>query len=165
MAKYMFGLAVAMAVTTTQAAPPSFQNTSEPPGWTNVKGHAEGGPALQAKGGALLELQTTAPLALPVEATFRFRAAVGDGIAVKAIGEGKDAKPLLESQFTMGANNQASVTATSSGEPMATEAASSRGWYAPDKKGGRIAYQWRFPKVKNLWDDRDCAEIGSAYAA
>ncbi len=157
------GLTLVVA-TVVHGASPSFRDTSSPPGWTNVKGQAEAGAVLQAKGGAPLTLQTTEPSSLPVEAIFRFRVASGDAVTVMAVGEEKGAKPFLESAFRMGINNQADVTALSSGLPMATEAVSVRGWGTLDKKGGRITYQWRFPKVKNLWDDRDGAEIGSAYS-
>ena len=156
------------------AAPPAFHDTAAPAGWTVVKGQVgDGGTLLQSKGGAPLELQTTTPISLPIEATFRFRAAPGDTIAVRVMGEAKDAKPLLEGGFTLEADNQAKVTAYSDGKSMAKVIASDRRSdfrhkrpdYGEDQPyWGSVRYAWRFPVVQNLWDERDRREIGSAYA-
>jgi hypothetical protein len=164
MKKPIAGALVALAAMAAWALPPSFQDSASPAGWTNVKGRAGSGDVLQAAEGGLLDVQTIGFLPLPVEAIFRFRASPGDRVSFRALEENKDAKPLLESAFSMPAGHQASVTAKSAGEPMATEAVSSRHWGTPEKKGGGITYQWRFPGVKNLWDDRDCREIGADYA-
>ncbi len=153
-----------LMVAVARGGGPSFHETSAPQGWTNVKGRAEGVGLLQAKAGTPLVLQTIEPTPLPVEATFRFRASSGDSIAIRALGEEKGSKPLLETTFTMGVNNQANVTAKSSGEPMATEAVSSRHWGTPDKRTGGVGYQWRFTRARNLWDERDRREIGSSLA-
>jgi hypothetical protein len=146
------------------AAPPAFENTSAPEGWTVVKGQAEPGNVLQAKGGALLDLQAAAPLPVPCEAVFRVRCAEGDGFFARALAEDKDAKPLLEVGFKMIAGPTLNVVARASGEAMATEAESSRTWSRRDKRLGALQYRWRFPKVRNLWDDRDSREIGAACA-
>jgi hypothetical protein len=115
-----------------------------------------------------LEIQTTASLPVPVEATVRFRAAVGDTIAVRAVTEEQNAKPLLECQFTLQSDNHATVIALSSGAPMATVINSALRADYRDKKTGQLGwfsvYSWRFPKVKNLWDERDYKEIGAANA-
>lgn len=84
-------LAIVIFGSAASAAPPSFRETSSPVGWTVVKGQVEAGNLLQSKGGAPLDLQTTNPVATPVEATVRFRAAVGDTITVRALGERPDA--------------------------------------------------------------------------
>jgi hypothetical protein len=163
--RLIIGLAAALVATAIPAAPPSFENTFAPEGWTVVKGQTETGRVVQAKGGAPLELQTKVAMPLPVEAVFRLRAADGDLLTLRAVGPTNEPKPLLECVFRPTGPNQASVRANAAGRLMATDAVSSRFWGTPDDKGGAIAYRWRFPKVKNLWDERDLREIGSAYAA
>ena len=149
------------------AASPAFHAVT-PEGWSIIKGQAEEGNLLQAKGKIPLEIQTTASLPVPVEATVRFRAAVGDTIAVRAVTEEQNAKPLLECQFTLQSDNHATVIALSSGAPMATVINSALRADYRDKKTGQLGwfsgYSWRFPKVKNLWDERDYKEIGAANA-
>ena len=140
------------------AAPPAFHTASVPDGWTIVRGEADPGVVRSAKAAVPLELKTSTPLALPVEATFRFRAGQGDVVTLNVLNEAKDAKPLLQSVFRVTAPTQAIVTAVASGEPMNTTAPSIR------KRSGSLTYSWRFPKVKNLWDEADRKEIGAAYA-
>ena len=111
-------LSIAFFGSAASAAPPSFHETASPEGWTIVKGQAETG--LRSEGGKPLEIRTTAPLALPVEATLRFRAAAGDTIAVQAVEEDASATPLLECEFAMQAGNQATIIVKSSGVLMAT---------------------------------------------
>ena len=155
-------LSIVILGLTASAAPPSFHETASPEGWTIVKGQAEAG--LRSEGGKPLEIRTAAPLALPIEATLRFRAAVGDTIAVQAVEEDASAVPLLEFGFAMQAGNQATITAKSSGAPMATVGKSARRWDYRDSKVGWLKYAWRFPQVKNIWDARDFKEIGEANA-
>src|ERR1051326_401725 len=150
--------------TLSSAVPPSFRDTSSPEGWTIVRGQAETGSALEAKGAAPLDLKTSAPLDLPVDVTILLRASVGDMITVQALDVVTNTKPLLHSVLRMMAPNQINVTAHASGEAMATEIWSMRTWSTPGKRGGTLAYKWRFPKVKNLWEERDRKEIGAAYA-
>jgi hypothetical protein len=134
-----------------------------PGGWAVVKGQLAEGETVQANGAAPLEIQTKDIVPLPVEAAFRFRAAAGDSLIVRASEAVKDAKPLVEFGFYAQAGNRASLSAKASGAPMATEAMSSRTWTIWNKKGGSVLYGWRFPRVKNLWDERDYREIGAAY--
>ncbi|NQU11280.1 hypothetical protein HQ590_10845 [bacterium] len=155
---------LAAAGVLVNAAPPSFHDTSSPEGWTITKGQAEGGSLLQAKGGAPLDLQTTNLLAVPVDATFRFRASPGDTIEVRAIEEQQDAKPLLEFTFAQQADNRAAITVRSAGRPLATNAKSNRRWDFRNTNTGALNYGWRFPKVRTLWDERDFKEIGAANA-
>jgi hypothetical protein len=157
-------LTLALAVTAVLAAPPSFRDTSAPEGWSIAKGQVEDGKLLLSKGGAPLLLETKETVPVPVEASFEFRASQGDTVIVRAITEEKDAKPLLECTFTLGADNQAQVGASSSGAPMATVAKSARRWDFRDKNTGALSYGWRFAKVRNLWDERDFKEIGAAYS-
>ncbi len=140
------------------AAPPSFRTASVPDGWIVVKGEPDPGVVRSAKPTVPLELRTTAPQALPLEATFAFRAQQGDAITFQVLEEAKGAKPLLSTIFRLTGPNQASITAQSSGEPMGTTPPSIR------KRSGAVSYSWRYAKVKNLWDENDRKEIGSAYA-
>ena len=144
---------------------PSFRDAASLKNWTIVRGETGGGSALQAKDSKSLELKTTAPLDLPVEATFRFRAAQGDSVAFLATVEGKE--PLLECTFALTGANQATITAKSSGEAMATTLPSTgitRLGKGKTLGVGTLPYGWRFPIIKNLWDDNDRKEIGAAYA-
>lgn len=151
-------LASLLVLTPLCAAPPNFRTAAVPDGWQVVKGEAEPGQVRSAKPNVPLELRTSTPLVLPVEATFSFRAVPGDAITFQVLEEAKGAKPLLFSTFRLTGPNQASLTAQASGEPLGTTAPSIR------KRAGAVSYSWRFPKVKNLWDDADRKEIGSAYA-
>ncbi len=153
-----------LACNTLHAAPPSFRATSVPEGWTVVKGEIDPGSVRNAKPTTPLELKTLASVPIPAEATIRFRAAQGDAITLQLLEEAKDAKPLLFFTFRPNAPTQAVITAQASGEPMATTVASSRSYNAQRKNTGALSYQWRFPKVKNLWDEIDRKEIGAAYA-
>jgi len=162
--KHYIGALLVLSTALAHAAVPSFEAKSAPEGWTLAKGTAAETNCLQSKDGSLLDLQTAAPMTVPIEAVFRFRVSPGDSVTVRAVKDGTNAVPLIDSLFTLGAGNQASVTARSSGEPMATDAKSSRTWSQPEKKSGSLQYRWRFPRVKNLWDDRDYREIGAAYA-
>jgi len=143
--------------------PPSFRHTASPVGWTLTKGGTETGAVLRAKAGGTAEWRTASPRDLPSEATFRFRATVGDGVTLLALGSGEEAKPLLECAFRLPGVNQASIVARASGEPMQTDTRSTRTWSQLDKVTGSLTYAWRFPRVRNLWDERDRAEIGAAY--
>lgn len=146
------------------AAPPAFRATSVPEGWAVVRGEVDPGAVRNARPATVLELKTIAPVALPMEATLRFRAAQGDAITFQLLEETKDAKPLLLSSFRPTAATQAAVTAQASGEPMATTVVSTRTYTIRQKNSGALTYSWRFPKVKNLWDEIDRREIGAAYA-
>lgn len=155
---FLTTLASFVAAAPLLAAPPSFRTASVPEGWVVVKGEADPGVVRSAKPTVGLELKTSSPQALPVEATFSFRATQGDAVTFQVLEEAKGAKPLLQSAFRMTGPTQASITAQASGEPMGTTAPSIR------KRSGAVTYSWRFPKVKNLWDEADRKEIGAAYA-
>jgi len=158
-------LAIILAAVMANAVPPSFHDTAAPEGWSVTRGEAATGTVLQAKNAGSVQLQTTAPLSLPVEATFRFRAAIGDDITVQALStDAKVTAPLLQSLFRLTGQNQAYTTAYASGAAMATTTISDRTWTVIDQKGGGLYYSWRYPKVKILWDQRDYQEIGAAYA-
>ncbi len=146
------------------AAPPAFHATSVPEGWAVVRGEIDPGAVRNAKPATVLELKTVAPIALPAEAMFRFRAMQGDAITFQLLDEAKDAKPLLQASFRPTGPTQAVVTAHASGEPMATTVVSTRTYSIRQKNSGSLTYSWRFPKVKNLWDESDRKEIGAGYA-
>ncbi len=146
------------------AAPPSFQATSVPEGWTVVRGEVDPGAVRNAKPAVPRELKTVAPVALPMEATFRFRATQGDTITFQVLEEAKDAKPVLSSSFRPTSPTQAMVTAQAAGDPMATTVVSNRTYSIRQKNSGSLTYTWHFPKVKNLWEESDRKEIGAAYA-
>ena len=139
-----------LAVPFCIAAPPAFRATSVPEGWAIVRGEIDPGAVRNAKSATVLELKTIAPVALPAEATFRFRAAQGDAITFQLLDEAKDAKPLLQASFRMTAPTSAAVSAHASGEPMATTVISTRTYSIRQKNSGSVTYSWRFPKVKNL---------------
>jgi hypothetical protein len=145
-------------------APPAFRATSIPEGWAVVRGEADPGSVRSAKPATVLELKTIAPVTLPAEATFRFRAVQGAVITFQLLDEAKDAKPLLQGSFRPTGPSQATVTAQASGEPMATTVVSTRTYSIRQKNSGSLTYSWRFTKVKNLWDEIDRKEIGAAYA-
>lgn len=140
------------------AAPPAFRTLSVPEGWSLVKGETDAGAVRSAKTNQPLELRTAAPMDLPVEAVFRFRALTGDSISVLALGEEKNAKPLLQFSFRGMTPASASLTAQASGDPMETVPPSIR------RAAGNLNYGWRFPVVKNLWSEEDRREIGASYA-
>ena len=145
----------------------SFHDAKSLQNWTILRGESGGESALQAKDSKILELKTTAPVSLPVEATFHFRATPGDSVTFLALGATKDEKPLLECTFALTGTNQATITAKSSGEPMATTLPSTGVTRLGQKKllgAGVLQYGWRFPVIRNLWDENDRKEIGAAYA-
>ena len=157
-------VALFLAVTLLFPALPAL-SAPMPDGWSVAKGQLAEGDVIQSKGTTPLEIQTKDIQPLPVEATFRFRAAAGDSVIVRAVEAVKDAKPLVEFGFYPQAGNRATVRAKASGAPMATEIASDRTWTIWNKKVGSVLYGWRFPHVKTLWDERDYREIGAAYDA
>lgn len=168
-------LASALALHVCLAAPPSFQTPSLPEGWSIQRGEVDPGAVRSARPAVPLELATSAPVALPMEATIRFRAAQGDGVTVSLSEEpkelpakGKPVKetkpPLLLTTFRPTAPASAYITAHASGEPMHTSIPSLKTYSAQKKHTGALQYTWRFPKVKNLWDEADRKEIGAAYA-
>ena len=141
-----------------QAAPPSFRNTSAPAGWKSITGQADTGDRLRTKAGATLQVRTAEPLPLPVEATFRLRLpTVGDLLVVEARPVGDDKVPaLLQAEV-----RQSSFSAMADGRWLANWL----GVHAGLGYGGKTTtYQWQFPTVPNLWDDRDRQEIGAAFA-
>jgi hypothetical protein len=157
------------------AAVPSFESTSQPAGWTVVRGQTMPAAWLQSQDGAVntrketkaLLLQTAAPLSAPVQATFRFRAAVGDTVTLRAITTGApEAKepPLLECQFALRGENQAALTARADGQPMATDITATRTYRNQGVPRDTEQYGWRYPMVRNLWDERDRNEIGLAFS-
>jgi hypothetical protein len=141
-------------------APPSFRDTAAPGGWTNLSGRAADGTLLRAGPGAPLLAQTTEPLPLPVEATFRLRLPAGeDGVTIDARAAGAEKAPaLLQATVTRGQGNSAGFSALSDGRVLACVLGVHAGLFGE----GRLS--WRFPSVENLWDERDRLEIGSAFA-
>ena len=152
------------------ADPPVFHTPSVPEGWMVVRGEADPGAVRSAKPAVPLVLATRGLVSLPMEATFRFRAAQGDSVTVSLLEEMPDAKnaatakPLLTATFRPTAASAAMVTVQAGGEAMSTGIPSMRGYSAQKKHVGSLIYSWRFPKVKNLWDEADRKEIGAAYA-
>lgn len=120
--------------------------------------------------GAAEEWTTATPLALPAEVTFRLRLPVGGVIQARALSTNAADKPLLQADFTQPEANKSRVLAHSSGAPMITW--SRERWpveYYDDLGWGGgycfVDYAWRFPEVKNLWDESDRADIGAANAS
>jgi hypothetical protein len=170
----LLALASSLVLHVCLAAPPAFRTPSVPEGWTVLRGEVDPGGVRSAKPALPLELATIAPVALPMEAIIRFRAVQGDVVTFSVLKElkepaakgkpVKDIKPLLVSTFRPTAPTAALVSAHASGEPMSTEIPSLRAYSAQRKHTGSLKYAWRFPKVKNLWEEADRKEIGSAYA-
>src|SRR4051794_389487 len=83
-------------------------------GWAVGSGALETGGARSANPLAPVELRTTELQALPLEATFRFRAAQGDAVTFSLTEEAqvtKETKPLLTCSFRPSAATAAHVTA------------------------------------------------------
>lgn len=167
----VLALASTLALQVCFAAPlPAFHTPSVPEGWMIVRGEVDAGAVRSAKPTVPLELSTQGLVDLPMEATVRFRVSQGDAVSFALLEEmpdakkAKDTKPLLLATFRPTAPSAAMVTAQAGGEPMSTAIPSNRGYSAQKKHVGSLMYSWRFPKVKNLWDDADRKEIGAAYA-
>jgi len=128
-------------------------HAATPAGWTTTQG--------TGKNAGAVFLTSDTPHALPVEVTCRFRASVGDSLSLAAT---DDTRPLLQVGFHLSGQNYATVSASAAGVPMATELASSRSWPTRYKNRGSLAYTWRYPAVRNLWDETDRKDIGAAYA-
>jgi hypothetical protein len=160
------GILIAPAAVAEREIPGVFQ-TADFTGWTVTRGAVGSRPDLQAKDGGSAHLQTAEPLPLPIEAAFRFRADIGDKLiaAAQAVATNQTTPPLLWAYVQLNGANRAQVGAKSSGQPMATSTISDRTWTRVSQNDGWLSYQWRFLRVKNLWDDRDRAEIGTAFAA
>src|SRR3954470_2824966 len=134
----VLALASSLVLPLCFAAPPAFQTPSVPEGWYVVRGEVDPGAVRSAKPAVPLELATAAPVALPMEATIRFRATQGDVVTFSLLEELKalpakgkpapDVKPLLVSAFRPTAPTTAIVTAQAGGEAMSTEIPSLRGW-------------------------------------
>lgn len=135
--------------------PPSFRDTASPSGWS----------ATRDKTGALSQLRTETAVALPVEAVVRFRASdVGSLVSFSATGDDGGKTSLLEATVRLLQPNSASVIVRANGDAMEADSITTRTWSQLDRVGGSVSYAWRYPRVKNLWEDRDRREIGHDYA-
>lgn len=102
------------------------------------------------------------PRAVPAEATWQFRPVTGKTITWTAEGEGKGA-PLLQCAFTLIEENSAEIQVACDGTPMITTDHSEPRYDVSLRKPlGKITYGWRFPRVSNLWPERDRCEVGAA---
>lgn len=104
----------------------------------------------------------TAEAPPPAECTFRF--ALESGTTVLAAKQADQKDPLLQVGFRRMPGNQLAFSTTSSGKPMATVAIQQRTWTLRNSVNGAGAYGWRYDRTRNMWDDRDRAEIGSDYS-
>lgn len=163
MKKLSVMLAILSIAMVTYAVPPSFHNASSLEGWNVVSGSPAVGTLLQASNGSTINVRTNSVVNLPIEATVRFRVGIGDEITCQALLGNAD--PVLEASCKLTGPNQASIRAYASGKAMPTTGISERNWTVLDKVDGWLYYRWRFPQVRNLWDERDRQEIGSSYAA
>ena len=142
---------------------PNFAGSDKPAGW-ELKGEALAGAVVAAAKGTLV-LTTEQELALPLELRLAVRLPQAQAMmSVQILGQDAAAKPLLESRLLLGetvgrAMPPVTISAVADGLPLATEAKSSRGWSRPTYSGTQ-RYTWRFPEVRNLWDERDRVEIG-----
>jgi hypothetical protein len=154
--------ALLIASATSASTFPSFHSTAKPEGWAIVEGEVATGMVVQARNAGAVQLRTTAPVTLPVEATFRFRAVVGDSLTFQATtNNAHKGQSLLNMGFILNKPNSCEVRASGSNAKPLAGYINYGGWRY---MGGRLTYSWRFQKVKNFWDERDRREIGADYA-
>jgi hypothetical protein len=160
-----------------------------PAGWEIVKGQVEAGNVIAPHGLAVLELRSAEPTATPAEIVVRVRLAPGARLTLSARDEASEiplarpdpkAKPkaskkppapvapatlectLFQYDNAGGSLPPAlSIGARSDGKAMRADPITVR--MHTSKATGTVRYLWRYPRVKNLWDDADRREIGSAY--
>jgi hypothetical protein len=140
------------------ADPPAFHTPKLPDGWSLSKGESEHGLVRSKNPRIPLEVRTTSPQRLPTEATFEFRATVGDSVAVQVLAEDPALKPLLHFVFRPTEPEVASISVSADGEALPLACQYTSVWRPS------VAYGWRYPRVKNLWDESTRKEIGAAYA-
>ncbi|NQU10025.1 hypothetical protein HQ590_04495 [bacterium] len=144
---------MALSAAVPAAEPPSFSDPAAPAGWT-----------VEQRGGTTT-LKTDDAVTLPSEIAVRSHVGVGELVTVQALDAAADTNVLLEGTVRLTGDTQAAVVARAGGQPMATDTISTRTWNRRERRSGAVVYNWRYPKVKNLWDERDRREIGAAYAA
>lgn len=155
-------LAIGLCCAAVALGSPAFDYDVPPQGWEVTKGEAALDGGVTASGRHQVQLQS-APIAdLPLSATFRVKLAFKQWTRLSVIADGAD-KPLLDLAFFPHGENSLRYGAYVDGRGMATQQMSSRSYSAYDKPTGSGIYEWRFPRVKNLWDDRDRLEIGASY--
>ncbi len=146
---------------------PAFQlqEAETPSGWNLQGGTTRPGQPWQSETGRDVTAQAEQALSLPVEAEFRFVLPAGrDRVIIDALPVGDDEKApaLLQVVVTRGAGNSVTFSSMADGRWLPNRLSS----HAGIGYGGRNAtYNWRFPSVQNLWDDRDRHEIGADFAA
>jgi len=139
----------------------SFSFAAPPVGWEVVAGTPVVSGGLTTANAKPLNLRTTDPQTLPCEVTFRVRLAERNWGQFRLTAEGEK-DPLLAVSMVL-SGDSVRIGAQVSGRAMATQTITSRSYSQRDTPTGRATYSWRFPAVRNLWDDRDRSEIGSAY--
>ena len=145
----------------TAAVAASFDLSVPPAGWEIVSGEA-GAEAGIAAASATLVMRSELIAELPVEAVIRVRPAVKTWCYLRVVADGAE-EPLLECRMYRDPGNSLRLGAAADGEAMETRTISSRTYTHRFKPSGSAAYEWRYPVVKNLWDERDRLEIGSDY--
>lgn len=142
-----------------KAQGPSFESKKIPHGWSVVKGECEYGILRPRNPRVPLEVKTVEPLDPPVEAVFQFKSGPGDAASFQVLAEDSSvAKPLLQVSLRASENESSMVTVSADGDALPLSNLYTSVWRAS------LSYGWRFPQVKNLWDDASRREIGAAYA-
>ena len=149
---------LSLAALATFAAAPSFQTVRIPDGWSVIKGEIEPGLMRSKTTRSPLQVRTAEAQSLPLEAVIKFRATVGDSISVQFQPEDPAQKPLIQFTFRPMEAEYGSITCSADGEPLPLACHYTAVWRTS------LQYGWRYPRVKNLWDDPIRKEIGAAYA-
>lgn len=155
----LWAICSALPFASAKAQVPAFETKKLPPGWSLVKGESEHGILRSRNPRIPLEVKTTEALNLPTEAVFQFKSGPGDGVSIQVSSEDSSVpKPLVHFSLRALENESATVTVSADGEALPVSNLYTSVWRTS------LSYGWRFPQVKNLWDDVSRKEIGAAYA-
>ena len=157
-------LVLVTGILSVSAVPGSFDFTAPPAGWEIVTGTAAVSNGITPADKALLTLQTPPLDTFPVDMVIRVKPAMKQWCRLNVVSDAAGS-PLLSVGLLPDSRTGLRISAQASGKAMATDTISSRYYGSRETPSGEVNYAWRFPAVKNLWDDRDRHEIGSDYAA
>ncbi len=122
------------------------------------------GDAVDTGGATQAAFRYHQPIAAPTELSLRFYLTqTNSRVTVELLpAEGKVAQ--LTTSAVLLAGPRVQLTAMANGQKLHTVQASERPFSTRFEPQGSIQYGWRFPAVRNLWDDHDRAEIGQDYS-
>lgn len=166
-------LSAADTTPSTPAQTASQAGSSSP--WSITSGTAAASDMLVSEVPAkILGATWNEPLATPTQITLRLKLAGSARARIiltqadtspqaDASKQADVAKPLLAVDM-LRAGDAVRLNVNADGKPMAAQTSTDKPWTMDSTQNvGTATYQWRFNQVSNLWDDRDRAEIGSAY--